>query len=532
MALVARPLPTAIADLDAALRRLKDLVDPAFGLVGLKSESNDDNAQTPRDDITEKRHRAATKIRIHLNNLDVFLTFLQVTTDVKWHRLAPEKLHGISIRTVAAVVGAGAEAVDALERSLRRLGELYALEADLVRIHVDQGDGEMPDIWDKVVEEERYKLRRERHEVRAVVGDMIRGVDCFKTELGRLRLALETFSEEAEYAMAGVELSAAEMLARDSDLSRDIRRLYPDLGPGLALDSSDLQTSSVEQDTNQSSMLTSRQNGSIVFLDDAEDSDSNSEPGPPTPTSSTSSSSSIGFFPAPKSKPQLNINTDMPPRVCRHPPPQTLADIADPEDLLVPIPRRLVTDGASSAPSTDEPSIHPSQQILTEEGMSALELITISPSGLNISPLPPDLSTNPPPTYLPNPTTSTSSPNAAPLPADSIFHLPDITESDILSFFRRAVSVSRFASELPCWSESDSAPGSSESGRNPRKGSEHDRAVQRARLRDLSPKELRDLCSDVYDALVARNVEDQGRLNKPAAFAAAAAGHPGTTASA
>ncbi|KAL2272034.1 hypothetical protein VTJ83DRAFT_1405 [Remersonia thermophila] len=354
---------------------------------------------------------------------------------------------------------------------------------------------------------------------------MISGVECFKTELGRLRLALETFSEEADQAMADLELSAAEILARDSDLSRKIWRLYPDVEAGRG--------SSARRDTNQPAMAASRQDRGIVYLDDAEDSDASSEPGPPTPTSSMSASStsslsrlSIRLFSARQPQPRLQVDTATPRHVYRNAS-QTLGDIIDPRDLLVPIPQRLITNAVAARSALPAGEVSTVQQILAE-GISALKLVTISPTGVDVSPLPPDLSAAPPsfscPAYpdpIPASLVPNASPNAtAPLAAESIFHLPDMAESDILSFFCRAVGVSRFAGELRVWA------GRGEHGRgihhhhhhhhhhhrhHQEKPEQHQLEAHRVRLRNLSPKQLRDLCSDLYDALVARNLEDQRR---------------------
>jgi hypothetical protein len=227
MGVVGLPLPTAIARLDTAFRRLKDLIDPAFGIVGPERERaharaqqqqqaqdgreergqdnddhdhDDEHDKQPQaeastlhhngnNDIIDKRRRSAAKLRNHVNSADVYLTFFQLVVDVKWDRIAPEKLRGISAGTVAAVVGAGAEVVDALESALCRLAELYAIEADLI---LGGNDGDGTKAWEEE-EAEREKLRCRRYEIRKEPGDLVGGLDCFKTELGRLRLALETW---------------------------------------------------------------------------------------------------------------------------------------------------------------------------------------------------------------------------------------------------------------------------------------------------------------------------------------------------
>jgi hypothetical protein len=162
---------------------------------------------------------------------------------------------------------------------------------------------------------------------------------------------LSSFSEEAEEAMKAVEMSVTGILARNSELSRAIRSIYPDpelspespschdnpyCGAGSVEPSLAMQSTSAPGPSLQDQC---RHRGSIIYLDDADPELDSDSAGPHTPTSSASSSS-VGLWGHEQQKPKLKININTTQRAFRHGP-LTLGDLASPTELVVPIPARL-----------------------------------------------------------------------------------------------------------------------------------------------------------------------------------------------
>ena len=252
--------------------------------------------------------------------------------------------------------------------------------------------------------------------------------------------------------------AVAEILGKENDLSRSIKELYPEPEAGLG------QLEGAEADATETAspgssaairIYSLHGHGSVYEVDsddsdsDSDDSDSDSDAGPPTPSSSE--------FPFPDTA------------VVGHS--ASLADISCLDDILVPL-------------AEPPHPVHPSQR-----DSDTLKVITVSTSGVDISPLPQDL----------NPSQSQPTPDTA-LSADAIFRLPEVTDSAVLDFYHLALRVSRFA---PLFA----------AGKPPLGGSDH-RASQRKKMAELEPCQFRDLCTDLYDELVRRNVEDQNR-NRP-----------------
>jgi hypothetical protein len=261
----------------------------------------------------------------------------------------------------------------------------------------------------------------------------------------------------------------AGILGKENELSREIKRLYPE--PEIRLDRFDRADtvsvsvsdgSSIGQDTPRTSIdyrpRPSSGSETIIFLDDS-DSDDSSEDGLPTPTSSE--------FPFP--------DTAMEGRLA------TLADISSPDDVLIP-----VTD--SPDPTTPNPNLttpKPAFLQSPQRDSSSLKVITVSTTGVDISPFPEDIDTS----SFPQPTANTA------VSADTVFQLAEITDEIVLDFFYRALEVSRFAARFPT--------------RNRTQVGSVDLEPSQRKLRNLSPLQIRELSTDLYDELVRRNVEDQ-----------------------
>jgi hypothetical protein len=203
----------------------------------------------------------------------------------------------------------------------------------------------------------------------------------------------------------------------------------------------------------------------IYDIDDSGDSDSDSEPGIDTPTSSV-----FPLSEPDKEGPILGYHL-------------TLAAIINPSVIRVPV-------AMSVNPHPCETSAW--QRVRDEHSTSllnsrSLRVLTVSTAGIDISPLPEDFDTS----------LSQRAPNKT-LSADAVFQLPEITDQIVLDFFRRALNVSRFAAQF-------------ENGKFPYTGCGGRSTEEEDKLRGLSPEQLRELCTDLYDELVRRNVEDQNK---------------------
>lgn len=198
-----------------------------------------------------------------------------------------------------------------------------------------------------------------------------------------------------------------------------------------------------------------------MSLDDYSD-DSDSEDGLPTPTSSE--------FPFPDTVIEGRL--------------ATLADIPSVDDIVIPV-------AESPDPTTPKPTCITAELAspeAPERDSASLKVITVSTTGVDISPLPEDLDAS----SLPQGTTANTA-----LSADAVFQLPEITDKIVLDFFHRALEVSRFAAHF------------SNRITLARGVDEHQPSQQK--LENLSPLQMRELSTDLYDELVRRNVEDQNK---------------------
>ena len=262
-------------------------------------------------------------------------------------------------------------------------------------------------------------------------------------------------ASENDVATSREDLRTAvvEILCKENDLARSIKELYPEPGPGLGrLEGGEADTTETASPGSSTAIriyslsLSANRDHASVYEVDSDDSDSDSDAGPPTPSSSE--------FPFPDTAVEGHS--------------ASIADISCLDDILIPL---------AELPQPVQPP---------QRDSDTLKVITVSTSGVGISPLPQDL----------DPLRSQPTPETA-LSADAIFRLPEVTDSAVLDFYHLALRVSRFAPLFPA-------------GKLPREGSEH-RASQRKKMAELEPRQFRELCTDLYDELVRRNVEDQNR---------------------
>ncbi|KAL2146137.1 hypothetical protein VTI28DRAFT_4977 [Corynascus sepedonium] len=239
------------------------------------------------------------------------------------------------------------------------------------------------------------------------------------------------------------------------------------------------------------------QNGSTDdrYIEDCANSDSGSEPGPPTPSSSVFSLPGSAWW---ERKMSLNSSQSLD---------SILIPVATPTD-----PPDLGTTGFSFRNTADDDSDSDADEPFLPQRRPSdpLKIVTISTAGVGISPLPEALNNNirPGPSQVPSRILPQLSGNgkddktavaaAAALSADAIFGLPEVTDQVVLDFFDRAIRVSRFASQFHGVNGGDH----SHTAASPS-------ASQRQKLQGLQPRQLRELCTDLYDELVRRNVEDQ-----------------------
>ena len=274
----------------------------------------------------------------------------------------------------------------------------------------------------------------------------------------------------------------ADILGKDNQLSKEVHRLYPDLNPRLSsLDTAGISTMGGTFFDAATPMFSDEalifrpaspsDNANVVYdIDDSDDSDSGSEPGIDTPTSSVfplSEPDKEGLVPG------YHL---------------TLAAIINPSVIRVPV-AMSVNPHPCETPAWRIREEHPSCLVDSR----SFRVLTVSTAGVDISPLPEDFDTSLP-QRAPNKTIS----------ADAVFQLPDITDQIVLDFFRRALNVSRFAARF-------------ENGKFPYTGCGGRSSEEEDKLRGLPPRQLRELCTDLYDELVRRNVEDQNKGRRESA---------------
>jgi len=279
----------------------------------------------------------------------------------------------------------------------------------------------------------------------------------------------------------------AEILAKDEELSGFITAAYPDASSTLPRQESDAVStvdgsSSVGQDTPRSSIDTlvyppeSESAVPVVICDADEYEDSDSEDGILTPTSSE--------FPFPDSSPEN--------------PQITLASIQSLDSILIPVTTSTdQADTEASAPSNaaDEPDSDTDEPFSPQRNSDPLKVITVSPAGVDIATL------RLPENIRSSGTLSQHTPDTAALSADAVFKLPEVTDRVVLDFFRRALRVSRFASRFRDGSSSSSSKNQAS-------------LSKQQKVQALVPRQLRELCTDLYDELVRRNVDDLNRTQR------------------
>ncbi|KAK3374650.1 hypothetical protein B0H63DRAFT_480684 [Podospora didyma] len=192
----------------------------------------------------------------------------------------------------------------------------------------------------------------------------------------------------------------------------------------------------------------------------------------------------------------------------------TLSDVSNLSALTIPIsPKELADSSCHYKPdtvavttTTEAPKIHV-ERSKTQDTPTVLVIRTSpttttfgSGSGEKTTVLPPN------PRGLPDLSSS----------CDAVFQLPQVTESVMAEFFRRAVSVSKarfaklFSDRMAAEAAAESGHGTDATGR---------RTNNTEKLRQLSLGQLKELCVDVYDELVRRNkVDSYGQTSVPVAL--------------
>jgi hypothetical protein len=499
------PLPTALSLLLVSEARVSALVRPAFGLgaapedgqvEGGQPEGSGDNdgdgggdgdgdgqagssSSSSSSARKERSQKRAVRVRYDLDNARSLLEQVGWVLD-KWDAIPAARKAMVEVRELAAVFGAGAVVFNCVEDGLRELARLYEVEA-LDKAAMEKAEGGCE------VDKNKDVVRWLRHDVRGELWEMMRGLKDLATAVWCVMMILERWvlctgpvcvtltscspsNVDAETSRENLRAAVAGILAKENELSKEIKRLYPDPEIGLGcFDQADAGSvsvsdgSSIGQNTPRTSIdyrsRPSSEARTIIFLDDSDDSDS--EDGLPTPTSSE--------FPFP--------DTAMEGRLA------TLADISRPDDGLIPVAES--PDPTTPNPNLATPNLACPQS--PQRDSSSLKVITVSTTGVDISPFPEDLNTP----SLPQPTANTA------LSADTVFQLPEITDEIVLDFFYRALEVSRFAARFPT--------------RNRTQVGSVDLQPSQQKLRNLSPRQIRELSTDLYDELVRRNVEDQNK---------------------
>ncbi|KAH6627370.1 hypothetical protein F5144DRAFT_651707 [Chaetomium tenue] len=507
------PLPPALNHILESITRVSALVQPAFGLAPPSQSpyhthhhnrqqqgEGQGQADTTTSNISpdgvanpnsrqERGHKRVVRVRYDLNHARSLVEQLKgvFCADAgeggRWNGIDRGRKGLVEMRQVAAVLGAGALVLYCLEGALVELGRLYDVEEGVKRgvgAGVSRGrEGKDKEEKEKDVDVVRWM----RHERRGEVWDLMKGVKDFGTAVWFLLTIFESpSSDEAAMGRANLSTAVADIMVKDNALSKMIHKLYPDLNPRLSsLETAGVSTmggSSLGVDTLRSNSgavvfgsASTSDNAAITYdIDDSGDSDSDSEPGIDTPTSSV-----FPISEPDEEGPELGYQL-------------TLAAILNPSVVRVPVAMSVNPNPYKSRPwrITNE---HPPSSL----NLSSLRVLTVSTAGIDISPLPEDIDTSLPP----------SAPNKT-LSADAVFQLPDITDEIVLDFFRRALHVSRFAARF-------------ENGKFPYTGCGGRSTEEEDKLGGLLPRQLRELCTDLYDELVRRNVEDQNKGRRESA---------------
>ncbi|KAH6612221.1 hypothetical protein B0J18DRAFT_414332 [Chaetomium sp. MPI-SDFR-AT-0129] len=505
------PLPQTLNHLLAACTRVSQLVPTAFGLPpdaldNLRGQhahgnnninnSNDRNGGDEDDEKANYRvYKRAIRVEYDLQiHARVPLEQLRGTmlggsgsgsdtesdeesssnNNNKWSTIRPTRKSLIPTRELAAVLGAGGQVLDVLERVLGELGGLYQREGQVTQ----EGNGSQGGSRSRNGDREREDkdkvgvARWLRHEKRGEVWDLMRGVKDLGTAIWAVLGVLESPSPtDVETSQTTLQTAVAAILGNDNDLARAVVRLHPDTRTRLRLSRlRNIRPDSFADGFSVDTPLSVSGTYSLVFRpksEAAEDEEgegvmvtpieerqsqySESEYDMLTPTSSVFNPSWEGI--TPQGTPQGTAQGDAYQG--------TLAG-GDPSLIMVPIstsrnantPRTEAHETSTHSPvaSPPTPAFVPNRRRSMLGG--ALRVVSVSPSGVDFLALPQDHhprqrqrpvtadgSTSPTTT---SPTTPTITPPVQPHPisADTIFHLPEITDTIVLSFFRRALRVS------------------------------------------------------------------------------------------
>ncbi|KAK3296518.1 uncharacterized protein B0H64DRAFT_171579 [Chaetomium fimeti] len=506
------PLPDALNHLLESTTRVSALVQPAFGLAPPASqqhhnhnhnqENNTDTPgpedgggnTTPSSSREDRGHKRVVRVRYDLNHARSLLeqlrrVFCDGDSDSgggAWTGVPHCRKRLIEMRQVAAVLGAGALVLYCLEGALRELVRLYEVEEGIrkgvdVGVGVGVGVGEGKGKGKGVRERDVDVVRWMRHERRAEVWDLMKGVKDFGTAVWSVMTIFESPSDdEAATGQANLWTAVADILCKENDLSKEINRLYPGLNPRASRleipGVSTIEGSSLGRDTfgPGSGDLIPRparlsDNAIIISdIDDSDNSDSDSEADMLTPTSSE-----FPLSEPDEEGPELGYQL-------------SLAPVINPGVVRVPVAMSMKPHARRVAGYGIDTDLQPPPIFDSR----SLRVLTVSTAGVEMSPLPEDIDTS-----LPQRT-----PNKA-LSAEAVFRLPDITDKIVLDFFHRALEVSRFAAQFA-------------NGRFPHTGPQ---SAETEALQNLKPRRLRELCTDLYDELVRRNVEDQNKGRRESA---------------
>ncbi|KAK4244028.1 hypothetical protein C7999DRAFT_35619 [Corynascus novoguineensis] len=535
MRLIPTPLGAALEHLVASTDRISALVPPAFGLAVTTSapdkEEDNENTQpnyqhssgregsgdkngsakisSSREERGRKRaarvRHALAHARFLLRRLQAVLSPLLGDRDA-WEQ-ASRTSAGERVRTnplaeeagaLVVALGAGSVIASRLEAALERLVRLYEAEE-----HIKRCRREGRRVRGRDVERDVNVVRWMRHERREEIQDLVKGLQEFGMAVWFLLTILESpTGEDVSTTRASLWTAVTGMLEKNRELCKFIEK-----GAAMKVDSQSSSASdgsSTAENTPRSSIDTvlnraeDSQNGSAVdrYIEDGANSDSDSEPGPPTPSSSVFSLPASAWW---ERKMSLNSFQSLD---------SILIPVATPTD-----PPDLGTTGFSLRNTADyESDSDADEPFLPQRRPSdPLKIVTISTAGVGISPLPEALNNNIGPGPSPDPSRilpqlsgngehgdTAAAAAAAALSANAIFGLPEVTDQVVLDFFDRAIRVSRFASRFHGVNGGDQ----SHTAASPS-------ASQRQKLQGLRPRQLRELCTDLYDELVRRNVEDQ-----------------------
>lgn len=426
MQLTTAPVTAAIAGLLGAAEATSASVDSAF----------------PPDEAGGKKR--AARIRDELNTVCACLRHLQRVLD-RLDGVPRHRRELVEVRQLAAVLGAGSLVFWHIESALAELESLSGAEGD-------------PDA-----------LRNARHQAKADVWEMLRGLQDFGNSVLWISTVLErqaseslschdprlqlltqlvsssTFEAHVADSHYSLRTAVSAILGKDNELSRELRALYPDPDPAVA--------PGQKHQADAGTRVEDSGFQSVVFmaLDDADDSNDDDDSDLPTPTSSEFSG------------PLEGRRAD-------------LSDVTSLDAILVPVAdlgRLLAGPGSrrslevATVSGTGVEFWRPRDSDLVHTSRDADR-----PSGSCFS------APRPPPP-----------PEGRALSAESVFGSPGVTEAAVLDFFRRAILVSPFARDFT----SSSGVASASAG-------------ARDKMRLLGRYQFRELCVDMYDELVRRNV--------------------------